>query len=212
MSEVTRKYIPMVILGAVGLFIVLSYPIDNQMLVDTKTTLSSWYMILSAFALVIGGTNIVRRNATKFTKGDIYTKICSAALIGTLFLVIILGLTSGVESTLYQYTYDILIGGGLLTFSALRSFFSFSAFYRIFKIRSIESFAMMTATTLALMYSVPIAEVFFPGVNVLTQWLQDTLQVGGIRAIYILAGIALFLVSLRMITGIDRTWLGATNE
>ena len=70
---------------------------------------------------------------------------------------------------------------------------------------------MMIATLLALMISVPIAETFFPGLNVVTMFLQDTLQVGGMRAIYIIAGIALFMVTLRMIAGIDRNWMGSTK-
>lgn len=208
MSLVIRKYVPLAVTAILGFFMILSFPIDNKQIAGVSTMFGTWVMLLASFALGLGAINIIvihGKNTAKREKGQ---WLFSVALLATFAFVALLGFAYDVKSKSYTYVYDILIGAGTLSLSSLRGFFTFSAFYRSFRTRTIEAGVLMIGCILVLMYAEPIAELVLPQLNVFTKWMLDVPYVGGTRAIAVIGGIALFLMSLRVIMGIDKTWMG----
>ncbi len=208
MSVVTRKYIPLIIVAILGFFMVFSYPVDIPVITETSSILGKWVIILASFALGLGAINMFLIHGRRVSRMEKGRWLPSLSLLGSLVFVIILGFATGVKSDQYTFMYDILVGAGRLTFVSLRGFFMFSAFYRAFRARTWEGSAMLAGTLLVLMYQVPIAELFFPQLNFFTKWLLDVPFVGGNRAIAVIGGIAMVIMAFRLISGIDRTWMG----
>jgi len=208
MSIVLRRYMPLVITAILGFFMILSYPIDNPAITGISADLGKWVMILASFGLGIGAINMFLVHGHAIARMEKGRWIPSIALLGSLILTTVLGLTTGIESDQYTSLYDLLVGAGRLTFTSLRGFFMFSAFYRAFRARTWEGGIMLGGTLLVMMYQVPIAELFYPPLNVFTKWLLDVPFAGGNRAITIVGGIAMIIMAIRMISGIDKTWMG----
>ncbi len=211
MSVLVRKYIPLLITAVLGFFMIFSYPIDNKMLSDTASLLGKWIQIMASFALGLGTINMVLihgRNISRVEKGRWLPSLC---LLATLILVSALGFVTSVKSDQYTFLYDILVGAGSLTLTSLRGFFMFSAFSRALRARTWEGGVMLIGCVLVMAYQVPIAELVFPPMNTFTQWVLDVPFVGGNRAIAVIGGIAMIIMAFRLISGMDRTWMGRTE-
>ena len=211
MSVVVRKYIPLAIVAVLGFFMIFSYPLDNAVTTAASSSLGKWVIILSSFALGLGAINMFLIHGKRVTTRETGRWQYSLSLLGSLVIVALLGFTTGVDSDTYAFLYDILIGAGRLTFVSLRGFFVFSAFYRAFRARTWEGGVMLAGTILVMMYQVPIAELFFPQLNVFTKWLLDVPFVAGNRAIAVIGGIAMVIMAFRIITGIDKSWMGGSD-
>jgi len=208
MSIVLRRHIPVIIVTIIGIFLFFTYPIDNPVVIGTAGILGNWAMILASFALGIGAINMIvihGRRVSEMRKG-LWEP--SLALLITMAAVLLLGLATSVKSDEYTLVYDTLVGAGRLTLVSLRGFFMFSAFYRAYRARALDGTVMLIVSILLMMYNVPIAELFFPQLNVFTQWLLDVLFVGGERGLRIIGGIGMIIITFRILTTADRSWMG----
>lgn len=208
MSIVLRRHIPVIIVSIIGLFLFFTYPFDNPAVIETAGVVGNWAMILASFALGIGAINMIvihGRRVSEMRKG-LWEP--SVALLVTMAAVLLLGLATSVKSDEYTMVYDLLVGAGRLTLVSLRGFFMFSAFYRAYRARALDGSVMMISSMILMMYNVPIAELLFPQLNVFTQWLLDVLFVGGERGLRIIGGIGMIVITFRILTAADRSWMG----
>jgi len=214
MSVIVRKYIPLLIVGVLGMFMIFSYPIDSKGLSNTASLFGVWTQILASFALGLGAINMILIHGKRMSKignKSIDEWVPSFCLLATLVGTTAIGIITGIDSSGYRLLYDILIGAGNLTLTSLRGFFMFTAFYRAFRGRTLEGIVMLLGCLLIMTYQVPIAELVFPQLNILTQWVLDVPFVGGNRSIAVIGVIAMVIMAFRLISGIDRTWMGASE-
>ncbi len=214
MSVIVRKYIPLLIVGVLGSFMIFSYPFDSVLLTNTASVFGIWVQLLASFSLGLGAINLFiihGKRVSSISKTKPVKWLPSLCLLVTLVITMALGLVSGVDSSIYRQLYDLLIGAGRLTLVSLRGFFMFSAFYRAFRGRTVEGIAMLLGSLLIMTYQVPIAELVFPPLNLVTEWMLNVPFVGGNRAIAVIGGIAMVIMAFRLISGIDKTWMGASD-
>jgi len=208
MSVVLRKYIPLVIVGVLGFFTIFSFPLDIKVFTDTSTQLGSWVMLLASFALGIGVINLFIVHGHPIMKKDKEKWPYSAALLLSLIIVFLIGIVDSVTGPSYKFLYDVIIGAGLLTLTALRGFFMFSAFTRAYKARNLEGGVMLLATLFVMMYQVPIFDSFLPQMSEFTKWMLDVPFVGVTRGFAMIAGIAMTIMAFKMLSGMDKSWMG----
>jgi hypothetical protein len=104
---------------------------------------------------------------------------------------------------------------------SLTAFFIASASFRAFKARSIESTLLLGSAFLVMIFRVPLGEVLWSQLTPSTwssstwniSWFIDTFIMGafnnaGQRAIQIASAIGLISVSLKIILGVERSYLG----
>jgi hypothetical protein len=200
--------IPLLIVGVLGFFLLLSFPFNIPPVTKVATDISQWAVIITSFALGLGVINMLFVHARKVQKRDKLWPY-SSLLIISLLGVAALGLITGVSSTIYTYTYNVMVQAGMLTLISLRGFFMFTAFYRAYRVRSIDGTVMLIGSILVMTYQVPIQELISPLLPDLTIWLLNVPSVGGYRAIAMIAGVGLIIMALRQLSGLDRSWLGA---
>jgi len=208
MSIVLRRHIPVIIVTIIGLFLFFTYPLDNPAVIETSGVLGNWAMILASFALGVGAINMIVIHGRRISEMRKGLWEPSLALLVTMAAVLLLGLATSVNSDEYKMIYDVLVGAGRLTLVSLRGFFMFSAFYRAYRARALDGSVMLLASGILMMYNVPIAELLFPQLNVFTQWLLDVIFVGGERGIRIIGGIGMIIITFRILTTADRSWMG----
>ena len=208
MSVVVRKYIPLVICGVLGFLMIFSFPLNVKILTDTSTELGNWVMILASFALGIGAINLFIVHGRPIIRREKGKWFYSAALLLSLIFVTLLGLVVSVTGSQYSFLYDVIIGAGLLTLTSLRGFFMFSAFGKAYKVRNLEGIIMLLATVFVMMYQVPIFDLFYSPLSDFTKWLLDNPFVGVTRGFSIIAGIAMTIMAFKMLSSIDKSWMG----
>jgi hypothetical protein len=180
---------------------------------------NDWVNIIIGFAIVLGVLNLLRVNLTKMSKK---TRGWPFALVTILGLVLysIVGLAfSGGRSyqnpgTSFYWVYMNVFYPLNSTMFALLAFFVASASYRAFRARNKEATLLLIAATILMLGRVPLGE-YLSGwmpegyrLSSLSDWIMDFPQTAGQRAIMMGIALGIISTSLRIILGIERTYLG----
>jgi hypothetical protein len=212
-----RREVPLMITAIVGLTLIFVYFVPHPPFSDIRDLFADWFSIIAAFAIYLGILSLLKINVDKIHKGKTGWGYSWVTILGfSLFVVIglIEGSDFGEFGTNYYYLYDRIYYPLMATMFSILAFFIGSASYRAFRARNREATLLLLAAFFVMLGRVPIGYY-------LTSWLPEGWRMGDIanaimtypqmagqRAVMI--GIALGIVStsLRVILGIERTFLG----
>jgi hypothetical protein len=219
-----KREIPLFITAVIGLFMILSFFVPHELVSVPADFLQACAIILVAFGYVLGGANALRVNFDSIYKrqpGWAYKALLVAALLTTVTIGALDGarhngafLTQGTRS---KWIYDQLYSPMAATMFSLLAFFIASAAFRAFRIRTVEAGLLAVAALLVMLGRVPVG-------NFATSWLPEPLQLGAIqdwimnvpqnaakRAILIGAALGVMATGLRVILGIERSYLSGED-
>jgi hypothetical protein len=182
---------------------------------------SDWFSIIAAAAIWLGALNLIRVSLDKISKKDKDWFFAVVTIASFLLIVIIGFFFSGGRGfqdpgTRFDWLYINIYTPLMATMFALLAFFVASASYRAFRARNAQATVLLLAAFVIMLGRTPFGDwlsrlVFLPegwGISTLSNIVMNYFNVAGQRAIMI--GIALGIVStsLRIILGIERTYLG----
>lgn len=212
-----RREIPLLITGIVGIVFILQYFIPHYPFGRMADWFSDWFSIVASCAIWLGALNLLKLSVQKAyaRKGEwgyaVVTIVC-------FFLITVIGFSEGRDfrepGTGFSWLYDFVYSPLSSTMFAILAFFVASASYRAFRARNFEATLLLLAAFFVMLGRVPIGDVFTSflpesmQMSDLATWIMNIPNTAGQRAIMI--GIALGIVStsLRIILGIERSYLG----
>ncbi|HNQ43401.1 MAG TPA: hypothetical protein PKI59_03190 [Candidatus Cloacimonadota bacterium] len=229
-----KRSIPLFFAFVVGFIVIFSEFIPHRPFNQIISTLENWFMIISGFAILLGQISLIRVNTYKISHKVENWQYNLAGMISFALMLIfglfwgmreaggIFGQGEGVVAWLGQKPFDYLFDYAYQPLSAtmfsLLAFFIASAAYRAFIIRGFESNLLMIAAVIVIIGRTSIG-------TMLTGWLPENLSFWHIpnfadfimeypntaaqRAILISAGLGIIGSSLRIILGIERSYLGS---
>jgi hypothetical protein len=203
-----RRQVPLTITFIVGILIVAQYFIPRWPFNQLFDTLNTWYMIVLFFAVILGIGNLIKlhtRKVQRKTPGWGY----SIVLVGSLATMSVAGIGWGLErGTFFYWLWQNIHIPMASTMFSLLAFFIASASYRAFRARSVEATLLLAAAIVVMLGRIPLGPLIHDKLPNLADWIMKYPNMAGQRAIMI--GIALGTVSycLRVILGIERTYLG----
>ena len=203
-----RRQVPLAITFTVGFLIVAQYFIPHWPFNLLFDTLNTWYMIVLFFAVTLGIGNLIKLHTRKVhrkTPGWGY----SIVLVSSLVTMSVAGIGWGLErGTFFYYLWQNVHIPMASTMFSLLAFFIASASYRAFRARSVEATLLLVAAIIVMLGRIPLGPLIHDRLPNLADWIMKYPNTAGQRAIMI--GIALGTVSycLRVILGIERTYLG----
>jgi hypothetical protein len=212
-----RRQLPVLITFVMGIVFALQYYVPHPASEQLLTTVNKWLQIISGFALVLGVTSLFHLHGAKIRRkepGWGYSFVLYAGMIGT----IVIGMWVNGKETLngattafgwiYSYTMVPLQG----TMFAILAFFIASAAYRSFRARSREAAVLLIAAVIVMMGRVPLGEFLIPVSGDVTQWILNVLNASVRRAILIGISLGAVALSLKIIFGMERAYLGGGKE
>ncbi len=228
-----KRQIPLIITFVVGFIVIVSEFIPQRFFGKISGTLEEWFLIISGFAIILGQLSLFKVNILKikFKQPNwqyyIVTLVSFVIMVG--FGVFwgtetssgLLGDGVKIAATIGDKPFDYLFHNIYQHLSAtmfsLLAFFIASAAYRAFIARTVESNLLLFAAILVMLGNTSLG-------SALTGWLPQSLEflhlprisefimkypnTAGQRAIMIGAGLGLIGSSLRIILGIERSYLG----
>jgi len=218
-----KRTFPLILLMVFGIFGVLPFFLPHPAIQTVDSfILNDLLRIVSAFALVLGLGSLLRVHLDKI-KHHRENRQYSWVLIITFLVASIIGLFGGVRGTgilptrIAGFPFDIQtlylrvevpLGG---TMFALLAFFMASASYRAFRARSTEATLLLTAAFIVMIGILPLGDRISHRLPAFAQWIMDLPLVAGQRGIGF--GIALggLATELKIILGIERSWLGGAE-
>ncbi len=172
----------------------------NQSILD-------YWQIVFAFTLIVGVIGYVKNNAVqiKRNKDTIYR---IAGLVGFISMPL-LALIWGIKAdTPFMWMFENVQAPMQATVFALLAFFVASASFRGFRARSFPAAVLLVSALLMLLSRSNIGGFFSDGLPQIADWIRNYPSMAARRAILIGIGLGSLTTSLRVIIGIERTWLG----
>lgn len=216
-----KREVPLFITGAIGLFMILSFFVPHHWVSVPSDFLLASAVIVVAFGYVLGGANVLRVNLEGISRREAnwpYKIVLVVSMLMTLAIGMVDGASHGgsfpVEGTISKWIYDHLYSPMSATMFALLAFFIASAAFRAFRIRTVEAGLLAVAALIVMLGRVPIgdaATAWLPHnlqLGAMQQWIMDVPQNASKRAILIGAALGVMATGLRVILGIERSYLG----
>jgi len=114
--------------------------------------------------------------------------------------------------TMFGWIYTFMMVPLQGTMFAILAFFIASAAYRSFRARSREAAVLLVAAVIVMLGRVPLGEYLVPISGDATQWIMNVLNASVRRAILIGISLGAIALSIKIIFGIERAYLGGGRE
>ena len=215
-----KREIPLLTTAAIGLFMILSFFVPHQLVSVPSDFLQTSAVIVVAFGYVLGGANALRVNFDaiyKRSQGWQYKIVLVAALLTMVAVGAIEGKGFQGEHTRFTWLYNNLYSPMQSTMFALLAFFIASAAFRAFRIRTFDAALLAVAALIVMVGRVPIGDVatsWLPQhlrLSSLQEWIMDNPQNSAKRAILIGAALGVMATGLRVILGLERSYLSGED-
>lgn len=171
-----------------------------------QTVTNDWWQVIFAFTLVVGVAGFLKITLRKVAqkKEVLYSLIALGGLIFMPLLAVIRG--TGIESP-FQWAFENMLAPMQATVFSLLAFFVASASYRGFRARSVPAAILLGTALLVLIGRLPIADNISQLIPDVTFWIKNNPSMAARRAILIGIGLGSMTTALRVILGIERTYL-----
>jgi hypothetical protein len=97
------------------------------------------------------------------------------------------------------------------TMFSLLAFFVASAAFRAFRASNWRATLLLVSAFVVMLGRVPIGDMIWSKIPVISEWIMQVPNQAGQRAVMIGAAMGVVATSLRMIFGIERSYLGGTD-
>jgi lysylphosphatidylglycerol synthetase-like protein (DUF2156 family) len=228
-SQFLKRNIPVLIAFAIGIAMVLQYYVPSSPSQEFGEKMNIWTEIIAAFALLIGVQSLVHNHLAKIKRREVGFGYSWIVIVSMIVMTLAGLIGGGVDNPngLYFWIFQYLEVPMQSTVFSILAFYIATAAYRAFRAKTPEATLLLIAAAIAMLGRVPVgvaitdwipAEITLLGIKttflanlrieVMTDWLLNVASVAGFRAVMFGVGLGVISTSLRIIFGIERTYLG----
>lgn len=220
-----KQVAPLVFGFFVGMIMLLQYFVPQppnptnffgDFLNSSYSTFLDWKQIVFGMTLILGVISLVRHHSTKVRRKERDWFYSLVALIGFVIMVIAPVVQGTTEEGIYGWFFDYVQAPMQATMFALLAFYVASASYRAFRARSLQAALLLTAGIIVMLGRVPLGDVIAVPVGGgdvysladLANFVLDVPNLAAKRGILIGVGLGVTATALKILLGIERTYLG----
>lgn len=167
-----------------------------------------WPPIIGVFALTLGIISLVRVSAVKIRKREPDWPFSIVTILG-LTAMVVAGLPwfGGQTSTGVNWQFNYIMRPITATIFSLLSFFIASAAYRAFRARSVLASILLISAVIVMIRFFPLGPLTGP-VTKTADWVLNVPNLAAKRAIIIGVGLGIISTALKVVLGVERSYLG----
>jgi hypothetical protein len=222
-----RVQIPLIITFLVGAALVVAMFVPHDPFHSMNETFSIYFDLIAVFAFILGGGNLLKVHGDKIYRRSRDWKYSIVTVVGFLAMLIVgafkiggpPGLTGDVTArgSWFTFMYDSMFVPLQSTMFSLLAFFVASASYRAFRAKTREATLLLIAAFIILIGRTPLGHYLtgwlpqplqFLHIPNLSNWILSFPNMAGQRAIMIGIALGIIATSLKIILGIERSYLG----
>lgn len=216
-----RTTIPILVAFLSGLIMAVApFFRDDNWLGGLRQQLTEWLIIVGGFTLLLGVVSITRVNwvAVKRRRPGWGYRVLTLIAVFAMAIPSVLSpswspLFGRSEGSIYDWLFQNLQSPMMATMFATLAFYIASAAYRAFRARSAEATILLITATMVMLWRVPMGEWLLERLPGDIPYFLNTYIMGGAnmavqRGIIIGAALGAASMSLRIILGIERTYMG----
>jgi uncharacterized membrane protein len=219
-----KRTFPLILVFVFGILGIIPFFVPHPVVQNADEFLRNEFLrILVAFALVLGLGSLLKVHIDKIKRKRANWQY-SWILIISFLISAIIGLFGGVRGTgilptsigsfqfdIWTIYWNVVMPLGSTMF-ALLAFFMASAAYRAFRARSTEATLLLAAAFVVMLGVLPLGDRISPYLPSFAQWIMDVPNVAGQRGILFGVALGALATALKIILGIERSWLGGGRE
>ena len=211
-----QRVLPVVLTATIGIITILSFFVPHPVVADPAQVLLDWAIVIVASGYLLGGANVFKVNgeiALKRQRDWAYKWV----LLASMTAVMIIGFSEGEgflnPGTKFSWMYEFMYSSMQATMFSLLAFYIASAAFRAFRIRTFDATLLAIAALIVMVGRVPVGQALTVGLPEAFQiptwanWLLEWPQNAAKRGIAIGAGLGLMATGLRIILGIERSYM-----
>ncbi len=200
--------LPLIVVTGFGLFMLLQFFLQSAGLNRAYQEILDWVQIVYLFTLWVGALNLIRIHLKKAGQKKSQAFYSLVTLSGILSM-IILGIAGGQgKGSSFGWMFDNVQVPMQASMFSLLAFFVASAAYRGFRARSKEAFVLLAVACLIMLGRVPLGNLISSFIPNLADWILNFPSMAARRGILIGIGLGTIATALRILLGIERTYLG----
>lgn len=230
---IAKRNIPLIIAFITGMVMLIQYYVPHHYSEQVRDVSSAWIRIIAAFTLILGIGSLVNYQLVRIRR--------RMPGYGYAVVVLIAMIIMTVTGIFYSQNDPTLPHGWLIknamqpmqsTVFAMLAFFVASASYRAFRAKTAEAFLLLVCAGVVMLGRVPVGEnitnflfsdgfeklagnlaPFFQNFSIpaITDWLLKVPNAAGFRGINFGIALGVIATALRIIFGIERTYLGGAD-
>lgn len=204
-----KRRIPMIIVSLTGILMIIQYFVPHPLSELFYNNALDWLVIIGIFAMPLGIYSMVRMQVSKIqrkSKGWGYSII---SLI-SLFTMLGLGYTQKcLESgTFFMKIFEFIYIPIQATMFSLLAFYIASAAYRAFRARNVLATIVLAGAIIVMLGRIPIGEAISPWLPKVAAWIMNVPNMAAQRAIMIGLGLGAASTAMKIVLGIERSYMG----
>ena len=203
-----KRALPLAICFIMGLVMIVQFFIPHPASLDFASTIYKWIIVLMAFALVLAIGNLIRHHGNRIVRRRQDWPYSIVTLCGMVVMALA-GLVWGIgPDSMYQKIYLNVMAplGG--TMFALLAYYMASAAYRAFRARSLEATLLLAAAFIVMIGFMPFGQYLHPRFPAFAEWIMTVPNMASQRGILLGVAFGSIATALKIILGIERSWLG----
>ncbi|NUO18269.1 hypothetical protein HUU59_02335 [bacterium] len=204
-----KREIPILITLIFGVFMIVQFFIPHPTVNEIANRLQNWAIIVISFSYVLGSANILRINGELVYRrgpGWLYKLVLVVAFFMMMLPGLFIGISEGTwtNDRLFTYTYVPLAS----TMYASLAFFIASAAFRAFRVRTWQASVLAITALVVMLGRIPISHLIWDDLPAVVDWVMSVPNAVAQRGILIGAALGAIATGLKVILGIERSYLG----
>ncbi|MCD6119591.1 hypothetical protein J7K50_07110 [bacterium] len=216
MATFFRKQLPILLAFVFGMTMLIRYYVPHPISEQIYNEFIKWVIIIAGFAAILGILSLLHYHWNKIKRRQPGYGFSFVTYIA-FFTMLVVGLISGSISetgspleagTGFHWMYINLMVPMQSTMFAILGFFVASAAFRAFRARNPEATLLLIAAILVMLGRVPLGEAIWGSFPTISDWILNVLNMSGQRGILLGVGLSQIAMALRILFGIERTYMG----
>lgn len=203
-----RLQLPLFICLIAGLFMAVQYFMPAAL--PAYNRLNDYLQIVYAFSIVLGVASVVHRHGgrlRKLKKDWPY----SLAAIASMILMLAAGFIGGRgRESIFQQLFNAILLPVQATMFALLAFYLASASFRAFRTRSLDATVLLVSAVIVMIGRLDDGQTLH--IPDISRWILNSPNLVAKRAILIGVGLGMASTALKVVLGIERSYLGSGKE
>lgn len=202
-----RRSFPILVCFSFGMAMLVQFFIPSKLSTNAYNEITDWAQIIYAFALIVGVLGLIKYHLTRVSRraeGWFYNLLTVVSLAVMALLGFALGRGDGSP---FMWIFNYIQAPMQASVFSLLAFFVASAAYRGFQARNIEALLLLLSTVF-IMFGIASVGNAIPPFSDIADWILMNPSMTARRGIFIGIGLGTIATALRVILGIERTYLG----